>query len=192
MYSGGALSHFLCNVHLVSSNGKDLNDMWASKDVELWEQMPAKGQLAPWSARHGHSTEVINGTAYLFGGMQGQPDGVLLNDLWSSPDGWTWTRLRPPTTATQPDFFLVRPRKPRTSHCNCLQLVSPTRGVTLVHSRATLWAPQVTRASCTCPVAAGRSLTRMAPLLMCGARRTAWTGCASRSTRHGPMNRVSP
>jgi N-acetylneuraminic acid mutarotase len=68
------------------------DDVWSSIDGETWTQVTA---AAPWSARYGHTSVVFNNRLWVIGGSyRGGPRGgvAYLNDVWSSPDGVSWTR----------------------------------------------------------------------------------------------------
>jgi hypothetical protein len=65
------------------------------------QQNPA---IPPWSARYGHTNVVFNSKLWIIGGKEGA--GASRNDVWSSPDGVTWTQVIP--TAPWSQRFLHR------------------------------------------------------------------------------------
>jgi hypothetical protein len=73
------------------------NDVWRTVDGTVWEQV---SEAAGWSPRPGHACESVSGAIVCFGGF-GQGENPI--DMWSSPDGATWTRLpQQPWNATEP------------------------------------------------------------------------------------------
>jgi hypothetical protein len=67
-----------------------LNDVWSSKDGTNWVQ---ETSAAAWRARAYHQVLALNGRLWLFGGGNYVPNYQALNDVWSSRDGVTWTRI---------------------------------------------------------------------------------------------------
>jgi N-acetylneuraminic acid mutarotase len=69
------------------------NDVWKScDDGESWESLGN----APWPARAGIAYTSFNGNMIVAGGCHGSSIGdgrLFYNDVWSSPDGETWTEL---------------------------------------------------------------------------------------------------
>jgi hypothetical protein len=71
------------------------NDVWNSTDGVHWQQVAAD---APWGQRNLHVTMVFDGKLWVMGG-QTVPQFVpgvaeaFYNDVWSSPDGASWTRV---------------------------------------------------------------------------------------------------
>jgi alpha-tubulin suppressor-like RCC1 family protein len=71
------------------------NAVWYSEATdttalgEVWQQT-SEHEFAPWSARSGHCTQVFNSRIWIYGGEDEQ--GTLLNDVWSSADGVTWSQ----------------------------------------------------------------------------------------------------
>ena len=62
-------------------------------DLYRWEEVTAEG--SKWTARTRHTSVVFDGKIWVLGG-----DGEKnLNDVWSSPDGATWTESTPPGIA---------------------------------------------------------------------------------------------
>ena len=71
-----------------SSNYK--NDVWSSPDGVLWTQTT----LAPFSTRGFHTSVVFNDKIWVIGGRQVESNiSIRKNDVWSSPDGVTWTEV---------------------------------------------------------------------------------------------------
>lgn len=78
-------------------NEKDLlNDVWSSPDGVKWEQAV---EHTPWSPRayqgavvFQNKLWVLAGGNYLLKSEPGKDTSLAYNDVWSSPDGVTWTR----------------------------------------------------------------------------------------------------
>lgn len=79
------------------------NDVWSSRDGASWtREGRASGPGADrWEGRAGLSAVSFKGRIYVFGGSRnddsaivgpGGPARVYYNDVWSSPDGRSWTR----------------------------------------------------------------------------------------------------
>jgi hypothetical protein len=74
------------------------NDVWRSRDGVNWTQMT---EHAPWEGRAGLSAIVFRGEIYVMGGsynddasiVDGQPERVLLNDVWKSRNGRDWVEV---------------------------------------------------------------------------------------------------
>jgi hypothetical protein len=71
------------------------NDVWTSGDGRNWKQLVSN---APWSPRRGHALVVFKSKLWMTGGAEssGRPDKLpvrFLNDVWSSDDGRSWTRV---------------------------------------------------------------------------------------------------
>ena len=64
-------------------------------DLYSWEEVPPEG--SKWKARTSHTSVVFNSKIWVLGG----DDGNKRNDVWSSPDGKTWTESTPPGEATK-------------------------------------------------------------------------------------------
>ena len=83
----------------------DRNDVWSSSDGVTWTQTTVMG--THWSARWGHAAAVFDGKMWVMGGgrgrLSGSEDFVLLNDVWSSADGASWTRVEESRTPTAED-----------------------------------------------------------------------------------------
>jgi hypothetical protein len=70
-------------------NGASLkNDVWSSPDGKVWKEETA---AADWSPRAYHQAVVLNDKIYVLGGGNYVPEYHAKNDVWSSPDGVTWT-----------------------------------------------------------------------------------------------------
>jgi hypothetical protein len=63
------------------------NDVWRTTDGTEWELVT---DAAGWSPRPGHVCKVLGAQFVCFGGF-----GLITNptDMWSSPDGETWTQM---------------------------------------------------------------------------------------------------
>jgi len=74
-----------------TGSGRDGNDVWSSSDGVTWELATAE---AGFSGRSGHAAIVFNNRIWLIGGASFESGGFnyRLNDVWSSPDGVSWTR----------------------------------------------------------------------------------------------------
>ena len=79
------------------------NDVWSSRDGASWtREGRASGPGADrWEGRAGLSAVSFKGRLYVFGGSRnddsaivgpGGPARLYYNDVWSSPDGRSWTR----------------------------------------------------------------------------------------------------
>ncbi len=67
------------------------NDVWYTSNInnpnmQIWAMATPSGdpQHLPWSARYGHSAEVINGSIYVMGGLENF-GAKSKNDVWSTP-----------------------------------------------------------------------------------------------------------
>ena len=70
-----------------------LNDVWSSPDGVTWTQATAH---APWDARSDFQAVVFNNKIWVMGGNPGAVSGCAgqtCHDVWSSPDGVTWTQM---------------------------------------------------------------------------------------------------
>jgi N-acetylneuraminic acid mutarotase len=78
-----------------------LNDVWSSPDGVTWTQVTPG---APWAPRSGATALVFQNKMWLIGGGTTPSSGVgitnpdRLKDVWSSPDGMTWTHSDTNTT----------------------------------------------------------------------------------------------
>ena len=68
---------------------RQYNDVWYSVNGREWTSATL---AAPWAARYGHASAVYDGKIWVLGGAyyEGATEYVL-NDVWSSPDGTSWT-----------------------------------------------------------------------------------------------------
>jgi len=67
-----------------------MNDAWYSEDGVNWSLAAAN---AAFPARLWHASVVFDGKIWVMGGRtEDERPGVLLNDVWSSPDGVNWTQ----------------------------------------------------------------------------------------------------
>jgi len=85
------------------------SDVWSSTDATQWVRVTT----APWPARRGHRTLVFGDRLWVLGGgaSSGRVDAtptVELRDVWSSPDGVTWTRETGQAPWTTVECALVR------------------------------------------------------------------------------------
>src|SRR3989344_4380076 len=92
-----------------SSGFSGNNDIYASVDGASWRQIPRRRVM--WGERYGHATEVFGNSIFVMGGSslnQSVVTQTYLNDVWSSPDGATWTQLpNAPWTPRQGHASLV-------------------------------------------------------------------------------------
>ena len=66
------------------------NDVWSS-DLSTWER---KTPSAAWAARFSHTSVVFDGKIWVLGGLVLNGTNLEnVNDVWSSPDGKTWTEV---------------------------------------------------------------------------------------------------
>lgn len=66
-----------------------LDDIWSSNDGYTWQQ---KTPGIHWDGRHQHASIVFDNQIWILGGNKdGTPTSVLLNDVWASNDGISWT-----------------------------------------------------------------------------------------------------
>lgn len=85
-----------------ATSDNDANDVWTSTNGIVWTQVLANTN-APgpnqFDGRWGHSTAVHNGLLWVIGGASGPPAASPVSDgksdVWSSPDGVTWTQVYP-------------------------------------------------------------------------------------------------
>ena len=72
-----------------STGGTNLNDVWSSADGVTWTQETAAAQ---WQARRSFGCFTLPGVNKIFivGGINSA--NTALTDVWSSPDGKTWTQ----------------------------------------------------------------------------------------------------
>ena len=80
------------------STSEFFNDVWRSADGVNWTELTND---APWHGRAGLSSIVFKDQIFVLGGsfnddssiIGGQPERVLFNDVWSSPDGINWVEV---------------------------------------------------------------------------------------------------
>ena len=80
------------------STSEFFNDVWRSADGVNWTEL---ANDAPWHGRAGLSSIVFKDQIFVLGGsfnddssiIGGQPERVLFNDVWSSPDGINWVEV---------------------------------------------------------------------------------------------------
>lgn len=77
---------------VIGGNGPsgNLNDVWYTSNGSAWIQQLANSSsptTAQFSQREGQASVVYNNLMWVFGGY----GSSWLNDVWSSPDGATWT-----------------------------------------------------------------------------------------------------
>jgi hypothetical protein len=66
------------------------SDVWSSSDGIHWTQTVKQ---APWIARSEHVFYSVGSLLYVLGGLLIDAFSTATGDLWSSPDGVTWTRV---------------------------------------------------------------------------------------------------
>ena len=76
------------------NQGHYQNDVWSSADGIHWE---LANDRVPWAPRALHYTLAFNGRIWVMGGQTlpefAGADEVFHNDVWSSADGISWTRV---------------------------------------------------------------------------------------------------
>lgn len=74
------------------------NDVWSSVDGKTWQRASLGGDV-PWGPRVLHYTASFKGRIWVMGGQtlpQFAPEEErFYRDIWSSPDGARWTRMKP-------------------------------------------------------------------------------------------------
>lgn len=69
-----------------------VNEIWYSTDGTQWQQ----AENATWQPRKGHAVVAFQNKLWLFGGVSKVSKDfeslALTNDVWSSPDGFHWTK----------------------------------------------------------------------------------------------------
>ncbi|NCB02965.1 MAG: hypothetical protein EOM67_12470, partial [Spirochaetia bacterium] len=86
-----------------------LEDVWYTEDGINWINVTMN---APWQGRRGHEVVVYNDELYLIGGFRvyrenGKTYGGAVNDVWKSPNGRDWTKIKEysyKTKATHPSI----------------------------------------------------------------------------------------
>lgn len=66
-----------------------LNDVWSSSDGITWTQVTSNAQF---SKRKDHKVVVHDGKMWVIGGYDNTGENYVVNDVWSSADGATWTK----------------------------------------------------------------------------------------------------
>ena len=66
-------------------------------DLYSWEEVTKASGSNKWKARYYHTSVVFNSKIWVMGGGGSGPE--RFNDVWSSPDGETWTESTPPGSA---------------------------------------------------------------------------------------------
>ena len=67
-------------------------------DLYSWEEVTKASGSKKWKARYYHTSVVFNSKIWVMGGYDGTDN---FNDVWSSPDGETWTESTPPSNASK-------------------------------------------------------------------------------------------
>jgi fibronectin type 3 domain-containing protein len=98
--SGATLTSFDGKLWLIGGYGRNpdgsyddkLSDVWSSVDGKIWQQVTS---AAAFGKRTNHQAYVVNDRLYIVGGSGSSDDGIdgVHSDLWSSPDGVSWTRV---------------------------------------------------------------------------------------------------
>jgi hypothetical protein len=87
---GGNLWYIAGSPTIDGSVNGAVNDVWRSTDGVTWTQV---NPSAPFSARIRHSSFVIGGRLWIFGGqVPGTGNTAWASDAWSTTDGVNWTR----------------------------------------------------------------------------------------------------
>ena len=74
-------------------DNNDFNDVWSSLDGKSWRQETADGNNF-WSRRHEFKAVSRDGLLYVLGGARGRDHFQFIeNDVWSSADGRSWTKV---------------------------------------------------------------------------------------------------
>lgn len=85
-----------------------LNDVWSSSNGTSWTKILAD-TISPGSKqfpkRSNHSSVVFNNKMWVIGGAGG---AAVLNDVWSSPDGTSWTKVLADTASPGSNQFSQR------------------------------------------------------------------------------------
>lgn len=103
------------------NGGGGLNDVWSSPDGANWTQVlaPSGGSPTQFTPRYGHASVVFNNLMWVIGGF----DGAFDNDVWSSPDGITWTQVLA-NGAASPTQFSGRPGLSALAYNNALWVIA--------------------------------------------------------------------
>ena len=74
-------------------DNNDFNDVWSSLDGKSWRRELADGNNF-WSRRHEFKAVSRDGLLYVLGGARGRDHFQFIeNDVWSSADGRSWTKV---------------------------------------------------------------------------------------------------
>ena len=75
------------------NSDNEFNDVWSSLDGKSWRQELADGNNF-WLKRHEFKAVSRDGLLYVLGGARGRDHILFLeNDVWSSADGRSWTKV---------------------------------------------------------------------------------------------------
>ena len=85
-------------IWVMGESGGGRNDVWSSPDGKTWTQVDAD---ADWKAHDYHTSVVFDSKIWIMGGQRGADSITFYNDVWSSPDGETWTESTPPSNASK-------------------------------------------------------------------------------------------
>ena len=66
-----------------------LNDIWKSNNATAWTEVSPEDEDPMWSKRSSHVMLEHNGALLVLGGYG--DDGSVLNDVWRTSDGMTWS-----------------------------------------------------------------------------------------------------
>lgn len=87
------------------SGDTDMNDVWSSADGVTWSEATAS---AEFSVRQDHSSVYFNDKIWVIGGINMlDEDSLMLDDVWYSSDGATWTNAAAGAFEGRDDMALV-------------------------------------------------------------------------------------
>jgi dihydrofolate reductase len=84
-------------------SGTLIKDVWNSTDGKTWNEVRANDAVGGFSARSGHTSVVFRERIWVIGGFDSGND--VLDDVWSSKDGVTWTEATTGSSAKFPARF---------------------------------------------------------------------------------------
>jgi hypothetical protein len=104
-----SLKNLMWVVGGVTGSGVDLNDVWSSSNGSTWTDVLANNTSpgsTQFSIRSGAAVVAYNNLLWVIGGLSSTSN--CLNDVWSSPDGVTWTNVLTNKGAPGPNQFSQR------------------------------------------------------------------------------------